>query len=442
MKTSFGPWLNGFLARAAALLLLLGGARLWGVDDSARSLRPPFYGTAAFYCLAALAATVAGLAIYQWARRRRQRALKKRDDEVFKLVEQMTRSLQQEVAERKEAQRALQASQEFVMRQERLAAVGQLAAGLAHEFNNIMTIIQGHASLLMDNPNLDEESVRSLTVINDGVERTARLVKQMLAFSRKQVMQQKPLDVKETLGHTAEMLGRLLGERVTLHFEIAPKLPRILADPEMFQQIVVNLVVNARDAMSSGGQLTIRANEAGFDAAGIPAHSDRRPGQFVRLSVTDTGAGMDSAVINHLFEPFFTTKDVGKGSGLGLATVHGMVNQHQGWIEVESKVGQGTTFDIYFPVTSQAPETDVPSRRSRSPRRQGNGAGGGGRIGAAGIGARNPPKPRLRSAGSRQRRPGPPCLGPKPRADRSAPDRRLHARRHVRERACLQAAPG
>jgi signal transduction histidine kinase/ActR/RegA family two-component response regulator len=282
--------------------------------------------------------------------------LKQRDAEVFQLVDQWTRSLKQEVAERKEAERALQASQEFVMRQERLAAVGQLAAGLAHEFNNIMTIIQGHTSLLMENPNLDEDSIRSLAIINDGVERTARLVKQMLAFSRKQVMQRKPLDVKETLGHTAEMLGRLLGEHVRLDFEIAPRLPAILADPEMFQQIVVNLVVNARDAMSSGGQLTIRADLARFTAADIPAHSDRRIGPFVRLSVSDTGSGMNTAIINRLFEPFFTTKDIGKGSGLGLATVHGMVNQHEGWIEVESQVGKGTTFDIYFPVTGQVPQ--------------------------------------------------------------------------------------
>jgi CheY-like chemotaxis protein len=123
----------------------------------------------------------------------------------------------------------------------------------------------------------------------------------------------------------------------------------------MFQQTVVNLVVNARDAMNSGGQLTIRAREATFAAADIPAKSERKPGRFVRLSVSDTGSGMDPAVINHLFEPFFTTKEVGKGSGLGLATVYGMVNQHQGWIEVESKVGQGATFDLYFPVTDQAP---------------------------------------------------------------------------------------
>jgi two-component system cell cycle sensor histidine kinase/response regulator CckA len=259
-------------------------------------------------------------------------------------------------------------SQERILHRERLTAVGQLAAGLAHEFNNIMTIVQGHAALLKENPNLDEESVKSLTHITEGADRMAKLIRQMLAFSSKQVMQPKALDVPEILGHTSEMLGRLLGGQVALNFEIAPHLPPILADPDMFQQIIVNLVVNARDAMSSGGQLTIRATESIFAPTDIPSKSDRKPGQFVRLSVTDTGSGMDTAIISHLFEPFFTTKDVGKGTGWGLATVHGMVNQHQGWIEVESKLGRGTTFDIYFPAADkplekQAEPADFPDIR-------------------------------------------------------------------------------
>jgi CheY-like chemotaxis protein len=142
-----------------------------------------------------------------------------------------------------------------------------------------------------------------------------------------------------------------------------------MADPDMFQQIIVNLVVNARDAMSSGGQLTIRASEISFSSADLAGNSERKEGRFVRLSVTDTGQGMDTAVINRLFEPFFTTKDVGKGSGLGLATVSGMVNQHHGWIEVESKLGHGTTFDLYFPVTDKTPE--IPAAESGEPLRGG-----------------------------------------------------------------------
>ena len=369
MKTGFGFSRSGSFVQAAALLLLLGGSPLWGAQEGPPG--PPPGRWAILFILAPLALALAALGIYRWASRRRQRALKLRDEQLFQLIDQWTKSLQQEVAERKEAQRALQASQQYIMRQERLAAVGQLAAGLAHEFNNILTIIQGHASLLMDNPHLDDEAVESLTIINDGVERTARLIKQMLAFSRKQVMQQKPIDLKHALGDTEEMLARLVGERVVLRLVIAAGLPPILADPEMFQQIVINLAVNARDAMPDGGQLTIRAEPAQFAAADIPAGSDRRPGRFVHLSVTDTGSGMDTAVINRLFEPFFTTKEVGKGAGLGLASVSGMVNQHQGWIEVQSKVGQGATFNIFFPVTDQlpqpgaAPSTERPVRGGR-----------------------------------------------------------------------------
>jgi signal transduction histidine kinase/ActR/RegA family two-component response regulator len=309
---------------------------------------------AAIYGLCAIALVLIVITAVRWTRRWRRRVLRQRDDEVFQLIDEWTKGLQQEVAAQKQAQRALKEGHELALRQERLAAVGQLTSGLTHEFNNIMTIVQGHASLLMDDPKLDEESAKSLAHITNGVEQMAKLIRQMLAFSRQQVMQLKPLDLKEALGLASDMLQRLLGEEIVLRFEIVPHLPSILADAEMFQQIMVNLAANARDAMSSGGQLTIRAAEASFTATDIPPKSERRTGRFVRLSITDTGSGMDGAVIHRLFEPFFTTKEAGIGSGLGLATVFGMVNQQQGWIEVESQVGQGATFDIYFPVTDQA----------------------------------------------------------------------------------------
>jgi signal transduction histidine kinase/ActR/RegA family two-component response regulator len=285
--------------------------------------------------------------------------------------ERLVGELRQEVAEREAAQRALQNSQDLTLRQERLAAVGRLAAGLAHEFNNILTVIQGHASLLLDNPNMDEDSVKSITHITEGVERTAALVKQMLAFSRKQVMQQKVMHIQETTRQIADMLGRLLGAHVVLRLDIAPELPPILADPDMLQQIIVNLAVNARDAMVEGGQLTIRAREVQLAAADLAGKPDRRAGSFVHLSVADTGSGIDPDTIGHLFEPFFTTKEVGKGTGLGLATVHGMVNQNAGWIEVDSTVGQGATFNIYFPTAENAPE-ERPAGRG-GPRARGNG---------------------------------------------------------------------
>jgi CheY-like chemotaxis protein len=187
----------------------------------------------------------------------------------------------------------------------------------------------------------------------------AELIRHMLAFSRKQVMQAQALDVRETLGETMELLERVLDQQAALRVDIAPHLPPILADWEMFEQILVNLVINGRDAMDSGGQLTVAATEASFRAEEIAGQPERRAGRFVRVSVTDTGSGMDRGTLDHLFEPFFTTKEVGQGTGLGLAAVYGMVHQHQGWIEVESKVGRGTTFHVYFPVTDQAPQLAV-----------------------------------------------------------------------------------
>ncbi len=374
MKTGPGRTKCGRLvqAPAAALFLCSPAAPASNHDVLCKAPGASFafiYLPAVIYLLCVILPGMAAWAAVRWARRWHHRALQQKDDEIFQLVDEWTKSLQQEVDERKQAQQALQESQEIIMRQERLAAVGQLTAGLAHEFNNIMTIVQGHACLLMDNPNLDRESSASLAHITDSVERMTRLIRQMLAFSRKQVMQLKPLDVRDTLEHNADVLGRLLGEQVVLNLDIAPALPPIMADPEMFLQILINLAVNARDAMSRGGQFTIRAADATFAAADIPAKSDRKAGRFVRFSVTDTGCGMDAGTLSHLFEPFFTTKEVGKGPGLGLATVHGIISQHQGWIEVASKPGHGATFDVYLPVTDQAPER--PAEPSAPPKLRG-----------------------------------------------------------------------
>lgn len=353
MNTSSGRRNKALAFRAA--LLLAGGACF---PSQAAATATAAHSSQAWiiYAASALVFLLAFAAAWRGMRLWRARVLRERDDEIMHLMTQWTKSLQLEVAERKEAQRALQESQALTLRQERLAAVGQLAAGLAHEFNNILTIIQGHASLLLDNPTMDEEAIKSLNHITDGVDRTAGLVKQMLAFSRQQVMQQKVLEIKSTMADIADMLHRLLGTSVVLNFDIAPQLPPIMADPNMLQQIIVNLVANARDAMSSGGHLTIRASEVKFAPLDLASKPERRTGRYIQLSVSDTGAGIESDVINHIFEPFFTTKDIGKGTGLGLATVYGMVNQNAGWIEVESKVGRGTTFNIYFPVAENTPK--------------------------------------------------------------------------------------
>ena len=323
------------------ILLAAGGPRFYQA--------PVFYGV----CVGLL---LAGWVGYRWAVAWRRRLKQQRDQEVFKLVDEWTRSLQQEVLERKQAQKALVESQEIVMRQERLAAVGQMAAGVAHEFNNILTVIQGHAALLLDNPSLDEESVKSLTQIISGVERTAKLIRQMLAFSRKQIMQREVLDLNLIAAAATDMLGPLLGESIVVRCHLAQHPRHVLADATMIEQIVVNLAVNARDAMPKGGELTVSTREVKVSQSDVEAKVERHAGQIARLSVTDTGCGMEAAVIDHLFEPFFTTKEVGKGVGLGLATVYGMVKQHQGWIEVESQPGQGACFHIHLPIAEKPAE--------------------------------------------------------------------------------------
>jgi len=360
MRRNFGQSNTAWVFWATSLVIGFGCLVAQAADDR-DALH--FYQTPLFAVTCAvgllICVGIAWRAMNSW----RTRVMRQRDADMVELVNQWTRSLQQEVAERKEAQRALHESQDLNIRQERLAAVGQLAAGLAHEFNNILTIIQGHASLLLDNPNLDQDSIDSITHITEGVERTATLVKQMLAFSRKQVMQQEVVAIEHAMNEVSDILRRLVGAHIVLRFDIAANVPPIKADPQMLQQIIANLAVNARDVMTSGGQLIIGASEVVLDEESLDAKPGRRPGRFVELTVADTGPGMDQTVIKHLFEPFFTTKDVGKGTGLGLATVYGMVTQNGGWIEVESEVGVGTTFKIYF----QATEKPMESAKAKKP---------------------------------------------------------------------------
>jgi signal transduction histidine kinase len=249
------------------------------------------------------------------------------------------------------------ASLEDQLRQaQKMESVGQLAAGVAHDFNNILTIIQGHSGLLMSRTNLSPAMTTSVQAISFAAERAASLTRQLLTFSRKDVMQPKLLDLKEIVNNLSKMLQRLIGETIMLTFKSAPSVPLILADTGMMEQVLMNLSVNARDAMPRGGQLLIQMDPVQIDEAYARVHSDAQPGLFLRLQVADSGTGMDQATIKRIFEPFFTTKGI-KGTGLGLATVYGIVRQHSGWIEVDSEVGAGTTFKIYLPASDcQEPE--------------------------------------------------------------------------------------
>jgi two-component system cell cycle sensor histidine kinase/response regulator CckA len=233
----------------------------------------------------------------------------------------------------------------------KMDAVGQLAAGVAHDFNNILTIIQGHANLLIHSAGLDAEYQKPLKQICSASERASNLIRQLLMFSSKQVMQPRHLDLNEIISNVARMLQRLLGEHINLECGVAQNLTSIYADPGMMEQALMNLAINARDAMPRGGMLRITTNMVHFDEGVVLGNPKARPGNFVCLSVSDNRSGIDPKIINRIFEPFFTTKEIGKGTGLGLATVYGIVKQHEGWIDVESQIGAGTAFRLYFPST-------------------------------------------------------------------------------------------
>lgn len=236
---------------------------------------------------------------------------------------------------------------------QKMQSVGQLAAGVAHDFNNILTIIQGHSELIAGKEKLTPPGEESLDQIRMAAERAAKLTHQLLTFGRKQFMQVELLDMNEVIHRVTQMLRRVLGENVSLRCNLAPRLPMIEADATMMEQIIMNLSVNARDAMPGGGSLIIGTVPVLVSRQYVTRNPEAREGTFLCLTVCDNGTGIDPDKIDKLFEPFFTTKEVGKGTGLGLATVFGIVKQHQGWIEVESELGKGTTFKVFLPSSTK-----------------------------------------------------------------------------------------
>jgi two-component system, cell cycle sensor histidine kinase and response regulator CckA len=254
---------------------------------------------------------------------------------------------------------------------QKMESVGQLAGGVAHDFNNILTVIQGHAALLTSSTGLTSIQRNSLEQITLGADRAANLTRQLLTFSRKQMLQPRHLGLNDVVNNLAKMLQRILGEDIALHLNFQRDLPSVYADQGMLEQILMNLAVNSRDAMPRGGQLIINTRRAQLKPDEMPPDSPGAPDQYIILSVGDTGTGIDPEHLPHIFEPFYTTKDVGKGTGLGLATVYGIVHQHHGWITVDSEPGRGTIFQIFLPSTNQEPDTvadatyTLPSRVGR-----------------------------------------------------------------------------
>lgn len=239
---------------------------------------------------------------------------------------------------------------------QKMEAIGQLAAGVAHDFNNLLTIIQGNVSLLLMEPNLDARIHAPLKDALSASERAGNLTRQLLAFSRKQVIELQPVKVSTLFDQLGRLLPRLIGEQIQVEFSCPAELPPIHADPCSVEQIIMNLAVNARDAMPQGGQLRFSAAAVRVPAGRAETNAQASAG-FVCLTVKDTGCGMDESTKTRIFEPFFTTKPAGKGTGMGLATVYGIVKQHKGWIELDSAVGVGTTFRVYLPVSLQSTDT-------------------------------------------------------------------------------------
>jgi len=237
---------------------------------------------------------------------------------------------------------------------QRLDSIGRLAAGVAHDFNNLLTVQQGHLGLLMMNPDLPSPVVEDLQEIAAATDRAAALTRQLLMFSRGRSMERQFLNLNEVVTAFSNMLDRLVGETVEVEIDCDAQLAEVDADPSMMEQVLMNLVVNARDAMPEGGRIVIATRTVTLDESTVRRHAESRPGRFVCLSVSDTGCGIAPDVLDKIFEPFFTTRDVGEGTGLGLATVHGIVKQHDGWVEVESMPGAGSEFRVFVPAVERS----------------------------------------------------------------------------------------
>jgi nitrogen-specific signal transduction histidine kinase/CheY-like chemotaxis protein len=264
-----------------------------------------------------------------------------------------------DVTDRKRLETQLRQSQ-------KMEAVGRLAGGVAHDFNNLLTAILGYSELLALNPDLDDASRDYTREIRESAERAGSLTQQLLAFGRRQMLRVETLDLNAQVERLEGMLRRLIGEHVKLVSELSAGSMQVRADSSQIEQVIVNLVVNARDAMPEGGRILLATKRVRVDVKRTLKFPEFKAGEYVLLSVSDTGSGMDEETKAHIFEPFFTTKGMGRGTGLGLSIVYGIVKQSGGYIYVQSEVGKGTKFDVYLPFTHDA-ENEKRENASESP---------------------------------------------------------------------------
>jgi len=272
-----------------------------------------------------------------------------------------------DITERKRAELEKEKLEAQLHQAIKMEAVGRLAGGVAHDFNNLLTGITGYTDLLLSGLNSNDPMYADLQEIRRAGERAAALTAQLLAFSRKQIIDPKVVDLNKLLANSSKMLQRLIGEDIELQFAPDQHLGLVKVDPHQIEQVLINLVVNARDAMPDGGKLTIETRNVVIDEEYARDQADAERGEYVQLAVNDTGCGMPPEVQKHLFEPFFTTKEKGKGTGLGMSTIYGIVRQNQGFVTVYSEVGVGTAVKVHLPRVAGAAETIAPTESGDLP---------------------------------------------------------------------------
>jgi signal transduction histidine kinase/ActR/RegA family two-component response regulator len=288
------------------------------------------------------------------ALREAQTGLEKRVQERTAELSQANILLTAEIAERERSEAERRGLEEQLVQSQKLESIGTLAGGVAHDFNNLLTVIGGNAQLGLARLPSDAPVRERLVEIEKASDRAATLTRQLLAFSRRQQLERKSISLNDTIHEIMKLLRRVIGADIEVRFNAAVRLPSVFADPSQVEQVVMNLAINARDAMPEGGKIIIETNDVMLDEVYLHNHPLAKPGRYAEIKLSDSGIGMDAQTRARIFEPFFTTKEVGKGTGLGLSMVYGIIKQHEGLIEVYSEVGHGTNFKIYLPVAEKA----------------------------------------------------------------------------------------